>query len=115
MRHMRQCGINIKKTADLPLQGKTILPPQHKASVTLRNVARKIIAVVNQGHGGGEQVHLKDLEWEIVVVKSPEVNAFVVPGGKIVVYTGACSCLLLNLLGAQIGDAVRATAGAQLV
>lgn len=30
-----------------------------------------------------------NLDWEFAVVESPEVNAFVVPGGKVVVYTGA--------------------------
>jgi predicted Zn-dependent protease len=39
-------------------------------------------------------VLLQDLEWEFVVVDEPETtNAFVMPGGKVVVYTG-----LLKLL-----------------
>jgi predicted Zn-dependent protease len=36
---------------------------------------------------------MQGLKWEFSVINSPEVNAFVVPGGKVVVYTG-----LLQLL-----------------
>lgn len=36
---------------------------------------------------------LQGLKWEFAVIDSNEVNAFVVPGGKVVVYTG-----LLKLL-----------------
>jgi predicted Zn-dependent protease len=57
--------------------------------VTVRNVAKRIIRIVDKQQGGGAQGHLSGLDWEIVVVDSPEVNAFVVPGGKIVVFTGA--------------------------
>jgi hypothetical protein len=31
---------------------------------------------------------MKDQEWDFLVVDEPTVNAFVVPGGKVVVYTG---------------------------
>lgn len=30
----------------------------------------------------------KDFQWEVSLVRSPQVNAFCLPGGKIVVYTG---------------------------
>src|SRR5262245_24239419 len=30
----------------------------------------------------------KDFNWQVSVVKSPQANAFCLPGGKIVVYTG---------------------------
>jgi predicted Zn-dependent protease len=36
---------------------------------------------------------MQGLKWEFAVINSPEVNAFVVPGGKVVVYSG-----LLKLL-----------------
>lgn len=32
--------------------------------------------------------HLEGLNWEVLVVKEPVVNAFCLPGGKIVVFTG---------------------------
>ena len=36
---------------------------------------------------------MQGLEWEFAVVNSPQVNAFVVPGGKVVVYTGLMQLL----------------------
>ncbi len=43
-------------------------------------VARKLAAVTGDA--------AKDFQWEVSLVKSSEVNAFCLPGGKIVVYTG---------------------------
>lgn len=40
------------------------------------------------GGGGGYVDHMRNLDWEFAVIHSPEINAFVVPGGKVVVYTG---------------------------
>ena len=34
------------------------------------------------------QATQKDFKWQVSVVRSPQVNAFCLPGGKIVVYTG---------------------------
>ena len=71
----------------------TLLPPHAKASVAVKRVGSRIAAVAGDGMGGGFQNHMKGLQWEFAVINSPEVNAFVVPGGKVVVYTG-----LLRLL-----------------
>ena len=38
--------------------------------------------------GGGFQDHVKDFKWSIMVVNEKQPNAFVLPGGKIVVFTG---------------------------
>ncbi|KAL2541990.1 Peptidase family M48 family protein [Abeliophyllum distichum] len=35
-----------------------------------------------------ESGHLEGLKWEVIVVNEPVVNAFCIPGGKIVVFTG---------------------------
>ncbi|CAM8891019.1 unnamed protein product [Rhodiola kirilowii] len=32
--------------------------------------------------------HLDEFNWEVIVVEEPQVNAFCIPGGKIVVFTG---------------------------
>lgn len=43
------------------------------------------------GKGHGNEVatkHLERLNWEVIVVRDDMVNAFCLPGGKIVVFTG---------------------------
>lgn len=70
-----------------------LLPQNHRASIAVRRVGSRIAAVASDGMGGGFQSHMQGLNWEFAVIHSPEVNAFVVPGGKVVVYTG-----LLRLL-----------------
>lgn len=44
---------------------------------------------------------LKDYEWEFTLIESPEVNAWCMPGGKVVVYTG-----ILPLARDEVGLAV---------
>jgi predicted Zn-dependent protease len=46
----------------------------------VRRVAERLAAAT--GEPG------KDFQWEVSLVQSPQVNAFCLPGGKIVVYTG---------------------------
>ncbi|KAI8815969.1 peptidase family M48-domain-containing protein [Fimicolochytrium jonesii] len=55
-----------------------ILPPNHPYSIFVRKVARNLIKVSG----------LEDLKWEVHVVDDPQKNAFVLPGGKIFVFTG---------------------------
>lgn len=57
---------------------------------------------------------LQGLKWEFAVIDSPQVNAFVVPGGKVVVYTGLMQLLkgpametqLAAVLGHEIAHVV---------
>jgi predicted Zn-dependent protease len=48
-----------------------------------------LLQVAADGAGGGYYKHMQNLDWEFAVINSPDVNAFVAPGGKVVVYTGA--------------------------
>ncbi len=55
----------------------------------VNEVGHKIAAAAEKylkAHGYSE--YLKDYRWEYNLVKSPEKNAWCMPGGKIVVYTG---------------------------
>lgn len=54
------------------------LAPNHPYSRWVQRVADKLIPVSG----------LKDLNWEVHVIASPEKNAFVIPGGKIFVFSG---------------------------
>ncbi|KAI8052053.1 peptidase family M48-domain-containing protein [Syncephalis plumigaleata] len=58
--------------------GRNILPPSHPITVFVRRVAERII----QASG------MTDLNWEVFVIDSPIPNAFVLPGGKVFVFTG---------------------------
>ena len=65
----------------------------YNAKVTL--VGRRLATATNTylKQNGYEEM-LSTLNWEFNVVESKQINAFCMPGGKIVVYTG-----LLNLVG----------------
>ncbi|KAJ3147544.1 hypothetical protein HDU86_007942 [Geranomyces michiganensis] len=58
--------------------GRHILPPAHPYSVLVKQVAERLIRVCG----------LDGLNWEVHVIDSPEKNAFVLPGGKIFVFSG---------------------------
>ncbi|KAG2715726.1 hypothetical protein I3760_03G091300 [Carya illinoinensis] len=58
-----------------------------------------------------ETSHLEGLNWEVLVVDEPVVNAFCLPGGKIVVFTGLLEHFrsdaeIATILGHEVGHAV---------
>ena len=82
----------------------TLLPAHHPASRAVERVGRRLAAVASSDGardgiaalGGGYTAHMAGLAWEFVVIEDDQCNAFVVPGGKVVVYTG-----LLRLLKSE--------------
>ncbi|MEZ4875537.1 MAG: M48 family metallopeptidase [Flavobacteriaceae bacterium] len=55
----------------------------------VKNVGQKIAAAAERYlNANGYAGYLNDYQWEYNLVDSPEVNAWCMPGGKIVVYTG---------------------------
>ncbi|RKP36124.1 peptidase family M48-domain-containing protein [Dimargaris cristalligena] len=58
--------------------GHQMLPASHRYTAFVRRVATRIIKA------GG----MENLDWEFHVIESPEANAFVIPGGKVFVFTG---------------------------
>lgn len=59
----------------------------------------------------GYSEHLKGLQWEVIVVDQPIFNAFCLPGGKIVVFTGLLKELsrdheIATVLGHEVGHVV---------
>lgn len=67
-----------------------------------------------KGEARGAQAatqHLDGLNWEVLVVDEPVVNAFCLPGGKIVVFTGLLKHFrsdaeIATIIGHEIGHAV---------
>jgi predicted Zn-dependent protease len=69
-----------------------LLPDAHPAARLVRRVGGRIAAVAARPetpNGRGAYGHMAGLQWEYAVIQSAVPNAFVVPGGKVVVYTGA--------------------------
>ncbi|KAG2426351.1 hypothetical protein HXX76_013108 [Chlamydomonas incerta] len=71
-----------------------LLPDSAPDARRVRRLGLAIAAVAGDGAGGGYYGHMQNLQWEFAVIDNPTPNAFVVPGGKVVVFTG-----LLRLLG----------------
>ncbi len=73
-----------------------LLQANHPASRMVERVGKRIALVASDNYGGGFTEQMKGMKWEFAVIRSPEVNAFVVPGGKVVVYSG-----LLNMVSSE--------------
>ncbi|KAL6747229.1 peptidase family M48-domain-containing protein, partial [Haematococcus lacustris] len=66
------------------------------AGKVVRRVGLQVARVAADGAGGGANAHMKDMDWEFAVIRNPTPNAFVVPGGKVVVFSG-----LLDMLASE--------------
>ena len=64
-------------------------PPDAPPARRVRRVAARLLAQVKPGSVLGPLAHLKGMKWTFTTVESPEVNAFALPNGSIVVFTGA--------------------------
>ncbi|KAF9112196.1 hypothetical protein BGX27_003797 [Mortierella sp. AM989] len=58
--------------------GGEILPPNHPYTKYVERIARRIIKAAG----------MENFEWEFYVIHSDQKNAFVLPGGKVFVFTG---------------------------
>lgn len=70
-------------------------------SALVKRVGQKLATAVEQYLKSQNSKELKDYSWEFNLIESPEVNAFCMPGGKVVVYTG-----ILPVTGDETGLAV---------
>ena len=65
------------------------------ATAVVTNVSQRIAAAAEAYlKAVGQEADLANYAWEFNLVEDPQLNAFCMPGGKIVVYTG-----MLNLIG----------------
>jgi predicted Zn-dependent protease len=76
---VKRVGTRVAQVASSPVQSMT------------RNWGSE--ASVLKDEGFGDQNHMKEIGWEFAVIRSPVPNAFVVPGGKVVVFTGLIDLL----------------------
>jgi predicted Zn-dependent protease len=71
------------------LDSSQVLPETHKDVMLVRRVGNRIKdAVVKFLTDNGELKRIDGFEWEFNVVNEATVNAWCMPGGKVVVYTG---------------------------
>ncbi|CAM9503141.1 unnamed protein product [Ectocarpus fasciculatus] len=103
-------GISKRSWASVKAQfGPKILPTTHQATRTVERVGKRI----------AEASGLKGCKWEFIVVKDDTMNAFVLPGGKVVVFTGLLGVTpnedaLASVLGHEVGHVVANHAGEKL-
>lgn len=69
-------------------QARNILPGGPLVEVVRKITARLAKATKDPHVLAITKLPTQDFKWEVEVIRSPEVNAFCLPGGKMVVYTG---------------------------
>lgn len=86
----------------------TLLGPDQATAVRIKGIAQKLLASADRFNA-----RAKAWTWEINAIRSATVNAYCMPGGKIVVYTGLIDGLALTdgelafVLGHEIAHALR--------
>ena len=85
-----------------------LLPPNHPQSVRLRRIARDLLP-----HAHKWNPRAKDWKWEVNLIRSGNINAFCMPGGKIAFFSGILDKLQLTddevamVMGHEIAHALR--------
>lgn len=85
-----------------------LLPPNDPQNLRLRRIARDLLP-----HAHKWNPRAKDWKWEVVLIRSGNINAFCMPGGKIAVFTGILDKLKLTddevamVMGHEIAHALR--------
>ena len=87
---------------------QSLLPPNHPQSERLRRIARDLLP-----HADKWNPRAKEWRWEVIAIKSNNINAFCMPGGKIAFFTGILEQLQLTddevamVMGHEIAHALR--------
>lgn len=94
------------------LKENKVVAGTNKDAVFVKKVGNNLIEAVKKfmnEKGYGDQI--KDYKWEVNLVESKELNAWCMPGGKIVVYTGILPVTkdetgLATVMGHEIAHAI---------
>src|SRR2546423_938071 len=84
--HKSHVGLSVQQEATLGLQSYQQIVSQ--APTVNGGPEWDLVQHVVQRLVGATRDAGKDFDWQVSVVQSPQVNAFCLPGGKMVVYTG---------------------------
>ena len=93
--------------AEARAQG-ALAPPTHAQLQRLRAIAQRLVP-----HAPQWNERAPDWKWEVNLIGSKQINAFVMPGGKIVFYTGIIDQLKLTddeiamIMGHEMAHALR--------
>lgn len=101
------------------MQGATLSTNQNNAAMVKRVGQRLSTAVETYLSNNGYASELQNFQWEFNLVNNSEINAFCMPGGKIVVYEGLLPVTqdetsLAIVLGHEIAHAVAKHSAEQL-
>lgn len=94
------------------LERSKILPENHPTMVRAKHITNRLIQVVQFDPSVSPKL-LQQMKWELHVIQSDTVNAFCMPGGKMVIYTGIIDKLKLTddeiavIMGHEIAHALR--------
>jgi predicted Zn-dependent protease len=104
----QQAGLQYDALTRKAYQQQALLPEGHATTKRVRKIADELLP-----HAYKFNERAKTWKWEINVINSPTINAFCMPGGKIVVFTGIIEKLNMTddeialVMGHEIAHALR--------
>ncbi len=100
--------LQYRQLQKLAASKQALLPAEHPQAQRLRTIARKLIP-----HAVAWNPRARDWQWSVSLIRSPQINAFCMPGGKIAFYTGILDQLQLTddevamVMGHEMAHALR--------
>lgn len=104
----QQARLQYQQTLKAAAEQSALVPADNAQVRRLRAIAQKIIPLVGEWNERARQ-----WKWEVNLIGSNQINAFCMPGGKIVFYTGILKTLQLSddevamVMGHEIAHALR--------
>jgi predicted Zn-dependent protease len=89
-----------------------VLAENHPISIRVRAIGKHLMdASSNPAFLKATRLHAVDFQWDFKVIQDSQLNAFCLPGGKVVVYTGILPVCqvdagLATVMGHEIGHAL---------
>ena len=104
----RQAALQYRETLAEAAKQQALAPADNAQLKRLREIAQKIIPFANEWNP-----RVNQWKWEINLIGSNQINAYCMPGGKIVFYTGIIKTLNLSddeiavVMGHEMAHALR--------
>ena len=104
----RQAALQYRETLAEAAKQQALAPADNAQLKRLREIAQKIIPFANEWNP-----RVSQWKWEINLIGSNQINAYCMPGGKIVFYTGIIKTLNLSddeiavVMGHEMAHALR--------